>query len=176
MLKLPIIALQPERQGSAGGQPEELGRGTQKQGEYDRFGGRFCLLLDSRSEKLQGAGQSPAVLSSYPPGQPVFEEYHQLPHYYAPIPDGHIPFFTDLINRQINGFFETVVGRISCLGFSKFAEHPVEAFHCVCCINKPPNLLGILEIYRQLSPVFLPGFINLWVAFIPLLTEFLKLV
>ena len=43
----------------------------------------------------------------------------------------------------------------------------------ICRVYYLPDLLRIFKKYRLFSPVFIPGFQNIRVLFVPLLTEFL---
>ena len=91
----------------------------------------------------------------------VAEKHNQLANYTPPVLDGHRPFFTDFLDRQVDRLAGGVVRWVKGLRLGELAEHPVEALHRVGRIDQRPNLLGILEVGGQLDPVRIPGFASI---------------
>jgi len=117
----------------------------------DACGRRFHRFPENGSDKLRGAGQSPA--SGH---LPRFQEHHQLPYYNTPIAYRHRPFLGNLLDGQKHGLLHGVVGRVVRLGLGELAQHPVEPLHRVGGIDQSPDFLGVLEVGGQFRPVLLP--------------------
>ena len=97
---------------------------------------------------------------------------HELSVSQPPVTHRQSPLLGDLCHAHINDLPDRVVSWENRLGFGEFPHHSMVAFDGIRRIYYLPNFLRIFEKYGQFSPVFIPGFQDIRVFLIPLLSEF----
>ena len=90
-------------------------------------------------------------------GHPVGEVDRQLRVDHTPVLPLACPFFRNVRHGKIGHFEQTVIGRKHRFGFRDLAKLTVERLDRIGGIDQPPDLLRILEIRTEISPILTLG-------------------
>lgn len=90
-------------------------------------------------------------------GHPITKENYEMVENYAPVTDGHRPFFGDIYRCQIENLHQGVVGNEGAFCLCHFAQLAVEIPDGVGGVNQRPDFGRIFEHGGKLRPVDPPA-------------------
>jgi hypothetical protein len=86
----------------------------------------------------------------------------------APIFDRAIPFFSNIVHRQIHQFENSSFIRKHSLRLNHLTQRPIERFNGVGSVNHPTNFHGIIKDGNDILPMANPNLTDRRVQRIPL--------